>query len=62
MDALHGEREPEVELCQARVDDAFALGTHGDGLGPAGGHVGGVQGEVEVAVVVAAVMADQVDL
>ncbi len=40
----------------------LAFGPHGDRLGPAGGDVGGVEGGEERAVVVAALVADQVDL
>ncbi len=56
------EREPQLELFEVGGDDPFTLGAHGDDLGPAGGDVGGVQAVVELAVVVPALVPDQVDL
>ncbi|WIY81382.1 hypothetical protein QQ658_07420 [Propionimicrobium sp. PCR01-08-3] len=62
VDAGDVERESEVELVQSGGHDAFAFGSDSDGFGPAGGDVGGVQAVMELAVVVAAFVADQVDL
>lgn len=41
VDAGDVEREPETQLFEGGGDDAFAFGLDGDGLGPAGGDVGG---------------------
>ncbi len=62
VDSQDQEREPADELVEAGGHDAFAFGAHGAGFGPAGGDVGGVEAVVEGAVVVAAFVADQVDL
>jgi hypothetical protein len=56
------ERKPQPEFLESGGNDPFALGPHGDGLDPAGGDVGGVEGEEELTVVVPALVSDQVDL
>ena len=62
MDPGDVEREPETELVQSLGDDPLALGPDGDRFSPAGGDIGRVKAVVELAVVVPALVADQVDL
>lgn len=56
------EREPQLQFAQPVGDDPFSFGADGDRLRPPGGDVGGIEGVEEVAIVVASLVADQIDL